>query len=274
MNRKIKPFSAPDCAAFVSQNLSRIKNEELRIETEAAWIPHFTENTLSVLAKYGDAQTRERIASYEKTPVSILQILTEEDSPDIRMALASNTGASESVLRLLAMDRDDAVRLAVARNSHTPKDILRNLCMQSPMLWGLAQNPNTPKDILELLARNSNPHIRKEVAHNPDTPVFILQALAADPVVNVRNQVALNPATPDSVLKILAKESCTSAACNPARSARKQIKERKRNSPGFIGRILLFLIIIPFIRAAKLMTVFRKKESEIGLHNGMENMEI
>lgn len=69
--------------------------------------------------------------------------------------VADNPKTPVSILELLSEDKGWIIRRAVARNLTTPTDILRRLSQDEVWLvrWGVAGNLNTPADILRRLSR-------------------------------------------------------------------------------------------------------------------------
>lgn len=64
----------------------------------------------------------------------------------------------------------------------------------------LSKDINTPSEVLEKLAKNSNEHLRKNVAENLSTPEKILNRLSKS-TNRVKEAVASNPNTPSKVLE-------------------------------------------------------------------------
>lgn len=88
---------------------------------------------------------------------------------------------------------------------HTP---LANVEGQSE--WArrsLARRADLSPTVIEVLARDPDNRVRKNVAGNISTPERVLAVLAQDPDPAVRSSVALNPATPVETLAVLAQDA-------------------------------------------------------------------
>lgn len=108
-------------------------------------------------------------------------------------------------------DLDQVTLIALATRKDTPKSILLALTRSEDddVRKAVAGNINAGQEILSLLAFDSNPFIRCQVASNPSTPESILRVLAEGDAAWccaghmdewIRKAVAGNPNTPPDIL--------------------------------------------------------------------------
>jgi hypothetical protein len=90
---------------------------------------------------------RSSVATDEKAPLKLLELLSNDPEDMVRGDVATNESASEDILRKLSKDLDESVRCAVASNSSTPLDVLAVLLTdQSKYVKQNAKdNPNAKK---------------------------------------------------------------------------------------------------------------------------------
>ncbi len=228
MEHEIKiTFSAQDCMDFIDKNSAAIEKGEYTIEIQKEWIAQFSERTLLFLAKYGTIENRKTIASYLKTPISILRFLAEigsEENTEVRRIIAFNPNLPQDILQTLAYDNYYSVRVVAAKHPNLSEEsILRKLSKDenADVRGSVALNPNVSKDILKSLAVETTScqfvdkagkfspkeSIRSLVAKHQNTPKNTLELLARDSDFVVRMNVAGNPNTPSAMLEALAKDS-------------------------------------------------------------------
>jgi hypothetical protein len=70
-------------------------------------------------------------------------------------------------------------------------------------LHAMAKMPRMKPALLELLAANSDPETRGDVANNPNAPAELLVHLSHDPVLNVRRAIAFNASASADLLRTL-----------------------------------------------------------------------
>ena len=90
---------------------------------------------------------RSSVATDEKAPLVLLELLSNDDDDMVRGDVATNESASEDILRKLSKDLDESVRCAVASNSSTPLDVLAILLNDKSkyVKQNAKDNPNSKK---------------------------------------------------------------------------------------------------------------------------------
>jgi hypothetical protein len=78
-----------------------------------------------VIEKYPDM--RVWVARNKTIPLSILEILSHDESADVRYAVAMKRKSNLDILQRLSQDPDESVKLRVALNPKTPKIVLEQL---------------------------------------------------------------------------------------------------------------------------------------------------
>ena len=90
---------------------------------------------------------RSSVATDEKAPLKLLELLSNDPDDMVRGDVATNESASEDILRKLSKDSDESVRCAVASNCSTPLDILAVLLADKSkyVKQNAKDNPNSKK---------------------------------------------------------------------------------------------------------------------------------
>lgn len=90
---------------------------------------------------------RSGVATDEKCPLELLELLSNDPEDMVRGDVATNESASDSILRKLSKDPDDSVRCAVASNNSTPLDVLEVLLADKSayVRQNAKDNPNSKK---------------------------------------------------------------------------------------------------------------------------------
>ena len=90
---------------------------------------------------------RSSVATDEKAPLKLLELLSNDPEDMVRGDVATNESASEDILRKLSKDPDESVRCAVASNSSTPLDVLAVLLTDKSkyVKQNAKDNPNSKK---------------------------------------------------------------------------------------------------------------------------------
>lgn len=116
----------------------------------------------------------------------ILTNLATSSDMATRWSVAKNPCTPISVLEVLAQDEINLVRALVATNPITPKKILVNFFSDEKIVRdGLSGNPSTPSKYLHVLADDKDKMVRLRVASNPTTPKHTLEKLIHDKDENV-----------------------------------------------------------------------------------------
>ncbi len=156
-----------------------------------------------------------------------------------KLILARQTRNSEKLSQLVE-DSDEEIRLILAERCSTlPLSILRKLARDASVNVRLRLiHPSQPFDpeissaILEILAEDSAPEVREEVAKHPNTPVESLRKLSRDRNAAIRNQILENSNTPSEVLIEFFKELFRSP------ETLRQLLDRDRNIWNFSEDLL------------------------------------
>jgi len=136
--------------------------------------------------------TDEEWALRTPTPVSILEKLANDPSPQIRLALADNHNTPAEVLRALAED------VFIVLDSITSLDELH---------CSIVENPATPKDVLESFVDFPSVRVRKRLSHRVgELSEAVLSQLVNDPDPEVRKSLALNEDLPHDLTMQLVKD--------------------------------------------------------------------
>ncbi|MHC5765107.1 MAG: variant leucine-rich repeat-containing protein [Nostoc sp.] len=174
--------------------------------------PNLTEALWLQLAEDTEISVRE-VAATINAPVSVLELLAQDEQVEVRIKVATNPNTPISVLQLLAGDENSSVRTAAASNSNLPETILTQLANDEKVevRRAVAQNPNTPAPIRETLrdlivqptTRQTSSTLRGlNRLYNPSTDdlVSILAEYASSENAFVRFVTLLHPLTPHKVL--------------------------------------------------------------------------
>ncbi|WP_414512998.1 hypothetical protein [Nostoc sp. PCC 9305] len=174
--------------------------------------PNLTEALWLRLAEDTEISVRE-VAATINAPVSVLELLAQDEQVEVRIKVATNPNTPISVLQLLAGDENSSVRTAAASNSQLPETILTQLANDEKVevRRAVAQNPNTPAPIRETLhdlivqptTRQTSSTLRGlNRLYNPSTDdlVSILAEYASSENAFVRFVTLLHPLTPHEVL--------------------------------------------------------------------------
>jgi len=156
--------------------------------------PH--ETLLELLKSYPDTPELEatiamnlsqRTSVYDRTqgahPLmeTLLALLAKSSDMSARWAVAKNPHTSVTTLEFLAKDSVNLVRALVASNPATPFSLLEGFFHDEKIVRdGLTGNPSTPTKYLNILADDSDRHVRIRVAENPSTPESTLKKLEND----------------------------------------------------------------------------------------------
>ena len=141
------------------------------------------------------------------------------NSEVLRQILDGHFGTYHNVpatsLEKLASHRENLIRCDVAEHPNTPISALEKLVDEDYCVthWNLSSNPNTPPRLLKLLFKKWHYHNEKydysvcsNLANNKNSPASILKILANNSDPSIRVNVAVNPKTPFSILKRFAME--------------------------------------------------------------------
>lgn len=90
---------------------------------------------------------RSSVATDEKAPLKLLELLSNDADEMVRGDVATNESATEDILRKLSKDLDESVRCAVASNSSTPLDVLAILLTDKSkyVKQNAKDNPNSKR---------------------------------------------------------------------------------------------------------------------------------
>lgn len=147
-----------------------------------------------------------RCLAYNKSLThKLLDILSQDPSPDVRICLISHPNLTPELWIKLANDQSFEVRKAIAYHRKSPVDILELLVSDEvqEVRQNLASNPNTPLSILEKLVLDISPSVRQAVAANSSTPVNLLEKLEQDENKEVSQALIENPNTPPKLRQVL-----------------------------------------------------------------------
>ncbi|MBD2206119.1 hypothetical protein H6G33_28340 [Calothrix sp. FACHB-1219] len=166
------------------------------------------------------------------TPIQLLEILAQDESPIIRAKVAEHPDTPVEILVQLANDTSREVKTKLIANPNTPVTILTRLGLEENLVN--QRNPNTPgivlaqavksmsgknladfikhpvkgsqmpAETLAQLATHTDSSVRYRVASHPNTPATVLRQLARDSYVATVRAVASNPNTFPETLEVLA----------------------------------------------------------------------
>jgi type VI protein secretion system component VasK len=100
-------------------------SEDIEMYQKAANDSATEETWHEVIDKYPDMKVW--VARNKTVPLSILEILSHDESVDVRYAVAMKRKSSQDILQRLAKDPDDSIRLRIALNPKTSRTILEQL---------------------------------------------------------------------------------------------------------------------------------------------------
>ncbi|WP_329562379.1 HEAT repeat domain-containing protein [Kitasatospora sp. NBC_01266] len=185
---------------------------------------------LEMLAADDSPAVRWALAAREELPEKIADKLLTDSAADVRLALIQRSVVQEAHLQALATDPDPRIRRVVAELGYAgDADLLdedprvrqvavrsRDLDALAAHLERLVRDPdqlvrelcasserNRDGALLAVLATDSVPAVRKEVAANWHTPVESLIALAGDECQEVLEVLSKNPFAPPQALSVI-----------------------------------------------------------------------
>ncbi len=94
-----------------------------------------SQELLEKLAHSEVDRIRQRVAENPRTPIDVLELLSEDRNVDVRIAVGTNPSTPEHIRYSLAFDEDPNVRL------------------------GLAEDVNAPLELIEKLVNDENPYV-------------------------------------------------------------------------------------------------------------------
>lgn len=153
------------------------------------------------------------LAENPNTPSEILEKLSEKRDNLILAGLASNPSAPSHILEKLAKKKDESILSALIDNPKTPSTALTQIGKlidaDADYYWlslNLDLHPNVPSEVLAILADDrvfyDEPRIRR-IALNPKLPSRSLEVLAKDTDTTIRKNVVKNPSTSITLLEEL-----------------------------------------------------------------------
>jgi len=181
--------------------------------TLLAWHQNANEELLKKVIQHDDfnAAASINIAKNKKTPISLLELLSKKNNPDIRQGVAQNECTPVHVLMQLAQDSSDRVRQDVCRNPATTGEVLAMMAQDHDrdVLWLIGLNKNSSQYTLfvaynKAVARGANTN---SFASNPKSPVAILKKLALDQSKTTREYVIKNPSSTKEVVNLAEKDN-------------------------------------------------------------------
>lgn len=173
--------------------------DELYNEFIAQVSPSTIEEALTLIAvEVKNKYVRCNLASYKKTPVSVLDILAKDTDEEVRKTAAKVKASRKAGFDLhprpvnpdipnipveelakMAYDSDDKKREIAAENPNTPADCLVKL--SKDIMWNVIQkvalNPSTPLEVLMAFANTADKYITL-VVDNPQFPLSKILELA------------------------------------------------------------------------------------------------
>lgn len=177
----------PKLNQSISEKLSRDPEEGVRISV--AGNPSTSQATLRTLLK-DEEEVREAVAENPNASISILDLLSKDESARVRRNVALNPNSSAQILELLALDEDSDVSQNARRESISePTDNLDpESTEETEISIGIEK--------LELLLTNTDANIRKEVLEDTNlilwidsAPIELLADLINDENVHLKSWV-------------------------------------------------------------------------------------
>lgn len=106
---------------FVQLRLSADRQQYTRAahDTAPTWV------WIDVIERFPDM--KKWVAHNKTVPIDILQILANDDEPNVRLMVAKKRKLSLDIFEKLAYDSEESVRFAIANNRSTPSHVLENL---------------------------------------------------------------------------------------------------------------------------------------------------
>jgi hypothetical protein len=114
--------------------------------------------------------------------------------------------SKEEFFDLLENEPRDVRRRAV--HDEAPTDLWLDIVRNHPdARRSVAWNKTIPNEIMEILARDSDWHVRCDIAQKRKASTAVLEELSSDSAPVVRATVASNPRTPEALLRRLLNDS-------------------------------------------------------------------
>jgi len=179
-----------------------------------------------IMSESGDLRIQS--AANPNTSPDVLEVLSNDQDPEIRCAVAWNQSTTPQILKRLASDEDEIVRFCVSGNLNASFEVVDKLAkdessfVRKKARYGLkefAENPNTSPKILKSLATDEDSNVRADVAKNPNTSLAVLESLARDEDTYVRGLVAGAQKTSIKILEFLAKDEAAFVRSHVAESS-------------------------------------------------------
>lgn len=134
------------------------------------------------------------IARSPRTPVDILEKLSQWQNHQMQLALIENSALPSHLVARLSIERDERIQQAAQTHPNKPENIETfNAFIQGGL--------KVPPDLLSQLATDSRAHVRLLVAKHPNTSAVALKELAHDKASNIAHSAAYNPSANEAVLK-------------------------------------------------------------------------
>jgi hypothetical protein len=160
------------------------------VRSAQAWSRQTPGAILARLAKDNDAGVRRAVAGNPGCPLESLVALGLDPDASVRASVAANAGCPMALLVRLSADRDPQVRRSAAGSGRLPLENWLNFLEHEPEAQG-RRPPNgrsIPAPVLELLARDPDEGIRRQVAGLDGLPNDAQALLLRDASAAVRLQ--------------------------------------------------------------------------------------
>jgi len=206
------------CPAEVLDRMLEVVGDDTWAIGEILKHPNLSEASLSRVAMSRNRRIREEIfENLDVVPVEILQLLSDDDAPEIRSYVAQASNTPSETLAKMSNDPSSLVKFWVAQNPNTPADVAARLSSTVDKLTSssmdlpvfnvqeyIAKSPKASPEVLEKLYNNSKNYLTHLwIASNPNTPQSILVEMST--VGSYQTRVAGNPNTPPEILDKLSK---------------------------------------------------------------------
>jgi hypothetical protein len=142
---------------------------------------------------------RDRVAAHQKTPASVLRLLTKDPSLRVTATLARNLAMPPDALLVLARQKE--LRYSLAQNPSSPEAVLRLVFEHQDLSPELAVHPNTPGWMKERLFMEGNREVLRIFAASPKTPEAILVSIFQQMQPELCSAVLRNPSVPVFLLE-------------------------------------------------------------------------
>lgn len=197
-------MNSPNVTEELLAFLATKKTKHIRLRVSEH--PNIDIDTQNLLAKDICPDVRFNIATHPNANPSALRHLADDEDEHIRRKVASHPNADAATLNWLAATNvDPMVLCSVASHPNTTPDTLHRFVRgEEHYVKNFRRNkPFGPYKAAKLMAQKYHQKVLAFIARNPNTSTETLDVLANNTPPTIRRQVASHPNVSDEALEII-----------------------------------------------------------------------